>query len=286
MQTIVKPALALGAAALLSGCGSSGGTIAQPFTSFSNVPADGTVVITGEAIAANYTQNLVSGEVTITSPSGPNPASLRSRFASSVPQDVVIEAPGANASIDLASGAVVPIAGRRIVAVSADGRTVYISEDVAPAYEYQTYGTWLTEAGTGSGAVGAGSFGAQTPASSLPGSASYSGSGLGFARDAAGQGFYTDFDVAATTDFSTITVTSSNTVAENVTTAATSAVPTLDFSGSGSVTGNRFSATITSVETTGTASGTFYGPNAEEFGGTFDTSGPGGVVHFGAFGGQ
>ncbi|MEM1065958.1 MAG: transferrin-binding protein-like solute binding protein [Pseudomonadota bacterium] len=286
MQSVFKIVPALGALSLAAACGSGGSSNTVAFTSFSNVPADGTVVINGEAISSNYTQNLVSGEVTASAVSGPNPATLRSRFAGSVPQDVIIEAPGANAAIDLASGAVVPIAGRRIVAVSADGRTVYISEDVAPAYEYQTYGTWLTQAGTGAGAVGAGSFGAQTPVSSLPGSASYSGSGLGFARDAAGQGFYTDFDVAATTDFSTITVTSSNTFAENVTTEVISSVPTLDFTGSGPVTGNRFSATIASTDTSGTASGTFYGPNAEEFGGTFDTTGPGGIVHFGAFGGQ
>ena len=48
---------------------------------------------------------------------------------------------------------------------------------------------------------------------------------------------------------------------------------------------NLFAGTVTSATMTGTASGRFYGPNAEEIGGIYSLSG-GGAGHYGAFFGK
>jgi len=66
------------------------------------------------------------------------------------------------------------------------------------------------------------------------------------------------------------------------------AAPELDFSGTGNVSGNTFTADVSGsgagAGINGTANGVFYGPDAEEVGGTFSTQGTGGVSYIGAYG--
>ena len=60
----------------------------------------------------------------------------------------------------------------------------------------------------------------------------------------------------------------------------------LDFeSTSSSVNGATFSTVIAGTNVSGKAKGTFYGPTAQEIGGTFSSS-AGGVEYIGAFGGD
>ena len=64
-----------------------------------------------------------------------------------------------------------------------------------------------------------------------------------------------------------------------------SLAPGLDYSGEGSVSGSSFAANISGPATSGTANGVFYGPNANEVGGTFSATGAG-ISHVGSFGGN
>jgi hypothetical protein len=52
------------------------------------------------------------------------------------------------------------------------------------------------------------------------------------------------------------------------------------------VSGSTFAASVSGAATSGSATGAFYGPNASEVGGTFRTTGSGGLQHMGAFGGN
>ncbi|MEM9975538.1 MAG: transferrin-binding protein-like solute binding protein [Pseudomonadota bacterium] len=287
MENLVRLLVAAGAATALSACGGGGGggLPTVQFTSNSEVPQNGVLVANGRAVTASYTVNQSTGEVTLGSVGGPNSATFTSTIRNDLAEDVVITAPGEDIDINLSTAAG-QFFGDGFFIVSADGNSVLTLG--GGSLEYQLYGTWLTGFGTGSGTAGAGSFGAETQASSIPpGTASYSGAGTGFYRDASGQGFYTDFDVSATTDFASISISSSNTSAQDVLLQSGAFAATdLDFSGSGSVSGNSFSAGIASTDLSGTANGSFYGPSAEEFGGTFSATGLSGEVHIGSFGGQ
>jgi hypothetical protein len=85
------------------------------------------------------------------------------------------------------------------------------------------------------------------------------------------------------TNFVNVQVTSTSTNARNLNSGATIPAAGLDFTGSGPVSGSGFTANVSGTLTSGTANGSFYGPQAQEAGGTFRTSG-GGVTYVGAFG--
>ena len=57
----------------------------------------------------------------------------------------------------------------------------------------------------------------------------------------------------------------------------------LDFNGGGPVSGTGFSASVSASTTSGTANGQFYGPTAQEVGGTFGLTG-GATTYIGSFG--
>ncbi|MEM1065957.1 MAG: transferrin-binding protein-like solute binding protein [Pseudomonadota bacterium] len=288
MENLVRLMVAAGAATALSACGGGGGggTGAIPFTSNSALPTNGTVVVNGSAVTARYSVSPTTGDATISSVSGPNSASATTTFVGGDRQTIDIRAPGASVTLNDVTDGSFGLPGARVGVVSSDLDGGAIFENVA-GYEYQTYGIWFTGVSSTSGVVGAGSFGAPTQASSMPiGNAVYNGTGVGFARDSAGRGYYTDFDVTADTNFTTINVSSSNTFTEDIDSGVVAPKSDFDFSGSGSVSGANFTASITSTATSGTATGSFYGPSAEEFGGTFETTGTGGAIHIGSFGGQ
>jgi hypothetical protein len=78
---------------------------------------------------------------------------------------------------------------------------------------------------------------------------------------------------------------SKDTSGVNLSTGAVVVAKELDFNGTGSVNGATFSAPISGTVVNGNAKGTFYGPTAQEIGGTFSSS-AGGVEYNGAFGGN
>ncbi|WP_170787421.1 transferrin-binding protein-like solute binding protein [Ruegeria lacuscaerulensis] len=266
----------------------SGATV-KPFNGFSNIPDNGTTDIDGQAVTANYVADPTTGEVVITNPSGPSQSTTRVVTRNGTPVALTASAPGSSVSFDTRNGDTRIDAPFVTGYVTADGQdsATFINPGQA-GYEYQTYGAWVTGAGTGAGTVGAGSYGLKTEATDVPVgvSATYQGVGLGVARRADGQPYQTVSTVTVSTDFNTASIDSANTAAVNLNTAATSSAPELDFSGSGTVSGSGFTATVTGTGTSGSAQGQFYGPSANEVGGTYSTSGPGGVWHMGAFGGN
>ncbi len=260
-----------------------------PFAGFSRIPDNGTTEIDGQAVTASYVADPATGNVTITNTTGPSQSTTRVTTRNGVPIALAASAPGSSVSFDTRNGDTRIDAPLTTSYVTADGQdsATFINPGQA-GYEYQTYGAWLTGAGTGSGTAGAGSYGLKTKASNVPVgvNATYNGVGLGVARLSDGQPYQTVSSVSVSTDFNTASINSSNTSATNMNTAATSNAPQLDFSGTGAVSGSGFTASVSGTGTSGTAQGQFYGPSANEVGGTFSTSGPGGVWYMGSFGGN
>ena len=185
------------------------------------------------------------------------------------------------------TGAIAIVGGGYIGLTTSDGRSLaLLADDVAQGFEYQTYGAWVTGYGTGSGTVGAGSYGAATSSANVPTGqvANYSGTSAGIARRADGQPYVTVSSVTVSTDFATAGISSSGTEATNINTQVTGPAPELDFSGNGPVADGQFSVDVSGIATTGIADGIFYGPAANEVGGTYQLTGSGGVANSGSFG--
>lgn len=254
------------------------------FSSFANYPVNGTVSIDGQAATGQYTANLGSGVVAVGAISGPNSATALDTVKNGQSVALQIQAPGSNVSWNTNNGDTATVSGGVVGYVSADGSKVgFQTSQSALGYQYQTHGIWITGYNTGAGTMGVGTFGNRTKTGSVPGSATYNGTSLGILADSAGQPFVTVSAVNITTNFSTATVTSTGTTKVNLNTANSSSAANLDFSGSGLVSGNKFSASISGTGISGSAAGLFYGPNGTETGGTFVGSGTGGT-YAGSFG--
>ena len=177
---------------------------------------------------------------------------------------------------------------------TADGTVFLVAVEpleTPPGFTYQTYGHWVSEDGGGV-RYGAGSFGADTPTADMPDrilsgpNAIYRGVGGGWVITTGGAldavtrvELITDFDQVAFRTFDTQTINpATNSFEPNA---------DLDLTGSGDVSGNGFLITVATVvdDGRGPAMGQFYGPNAEEVGGTFelanDTTDE---IYLGAFG--
>lgn len=175
---------------------------------------------------------------------------------------------------------------------SADGQNLgWMGNAVALDFDHQTFGMWATGVGTADGSVSVGSFGNRTAASNVPtsGTATYQGSSVGMVVTTDGRAVVAESQIGMTTsDFSNISVASTNTYVRELDGGAAWRGQHLDFVGSGTIDGTEFSANINGVTTfsatsTGTLNGAFYGDNAEEIGGTFEMNGAIGN-YTGAFG--
>jgi hypothetical protein len=168
---------------------------------------------------------------------------------------------------------------------------------IDPAYfdwNYQSFGVWLKDVSTSSFQAGAMSAGAITPASSLPTGltdARFQGHAAGFYYDGAGNRYATDAKMNALTDFKNrnIQFSTSGTLLTDMSTNARTTNTNLDLSGNWSYASgtSQFSGDVRTSDgaLTGTGSGRFYGPNAEEIGGVYGLSG-GGARMLGGFGGK
>lgn len=157
-------------------------------------------------------------------------------------------------------------------------------------WNYQTFGTWLTGAGTGSGKAGNYSIGAPTTGASIPttGTATYTGATGGRYSSAAGLDYFFSSDLSAAANYAT----------RSVALTSTSSVVSRDLLSQSSMNALNFTGTITyaaatnaltgTITTTGgmngTAKGQFYGPSANELGGSFTAAGGGLELFSGAFG--
>ena len=279
----------------LSACSGGGGS-STPTPRPDELPlpenGNGTVSIDGAAVVITFsvdasdqvTQRVISGEVEST------------HKLTSANNNIVgaeFEATGSSVSLDRPDGR------RRLGNVALVGVTttdeiddaLIIDREAAnQRFKYQTFGAWLmgAEPGrAGPGSFGAGTYGEPTSTNNVPssGTATYSGASIGGGWDVDERYYATTSEISVTTDFRTAMITSSNTHGQNLDTDEIAAVPELNFSGTGNVTGAGFEATINGVEiTNGKAYGHFYGPNAEEVGGTFGAELMGNGFYVGSFG--
>lgn len=152
------------------------------------------------------------------------------------------------------------------------------------SYSYVAFGNWLQCTANCTGTtptLNAGYFvyGSETPAGSIPntGSAIYNGTTQGTYTDASGAQFATESALTVNADFQNRSLsftTASSYTAPNSTTAPT-LNPSLNMNGTLTYpTGTTFSGSITDAGgRTGSATGRFYGPTANEVGGVYGVTG-------------
>ncbi len=159
-------------------------------------------------------------------------------------------------------------------------------------FEYQTYGAWGSY-GNATTSANAISVGSATPVTGIPATGSYvfNGGASGYYTDPTKFSYVTNANMTATVSFDARTV-SFSTTGTNVSGSPSGSViaaPDLNLAGTLSIaTGaNKISGVVTTVGgMTGNANGKFYGPAANEVGGTYAVSGSNLGSFVGGFGGK
>jgi hypothetical protein len=166
--------------------------------------------------------------------------------------------------------------------------------DSTVAWNYQTFGYWLTDGSTTANVAGAISFGNPTSPGNVPiaGTATYTGLSGGSYVDAAGNLSQQTATMSAGVDFGARTINFSTTgsaIRPWGSTAAPTAAPQLNMSGptlTYAAGTNQFSGNVSTSGMNGTATGRFYGPAANEIGGTYTLTNGAIESMTGAFGGK
>ena len=292
------------AVAGLTACGGGGGgggvgVTVTPFASWSAVLPGSTVAASGDSQQGTYSYNTGTGKITATSvgvqQSG---ATFTERFSATPPYLAQTVRFQTASGTDISFTRGVDTFGTLNINTyfwfveSADGaRNAIMADPVQTGWEYQSFGIWTTGVDTGSGTHGAASAGSPTPAGSIPtsGSATYGGYAGGRHVDSDGSYYYTLAAMQTSANFSTRQLSFSTPYTEQTADLVSSAMnSSLNMTGtlsyaSGS---NQFSGSVSTVNgMTGTAKGRFYGPAAQEIGGTFSVTGAGVQAYGGAFGG-
>jgi len=171
--------------------------------------------------------------------------------------------------------------------------------DPSLGWNYQSFGVWLVTTSLSSTTLGAMSFGSPTLASNVPtsGSGAYNGRSGGAYVDPAGNLFTFSGTMNSTVNFGTQAITF-NSTANQITSVSGLVVPpptnilTINTSLTYAPGSNQFSGPVTAAGQgtglTGTLNGTFYGPTAQEMGGTFSLNAvaPSREAVVGGFGGK
>ena len=286
------------------GGGGGGWSTLDTFTKFSAIVPDRPTRIQGSSQEVPYTWDPVTEVVT----SYGAPTS----FGPTATADVTVDATGEFTSLDFTSAAGSRMSfsasagdtlGMLMVGVgaainAAEDKLALYARSLELGWDYQTFGIWMTDDGAGGGVAGTFSLGALTPVSSIPtlGTATYLGSTMGHYVDPAGTENLAFADMTATVDFRarSIGFNTTNTL-QTADLVTISANDNLNLSGTLTYAPgvNQFTGPVTTVgggvgnaPMTGTATGSFYGPVAEEIGGGFSARGAGVSGYMGAFGGR
>jgi hypothetical protein len=266
-----------------------------PFTSFSAIQPSQTVVMSGisQPAAISFTDG---SQTTVTAfTAGTVDTSARFSFtydASRTLSGVKIESMQSNMSFGAAAGDSISCSATSCTAEDqAHTKLLAFVNSPAAGWNYQTFGFWGAEA-TSNTILSAFSAGSATPAGAVPqtGSALFAGRSMGMYVDPTGAYAGTNANMTANVNFQSRSIAfSTNATTLNPSTAPTAA-PGLNLSGvftygAGS---NQFNGTVVSANGTlnGSSTGQFYGPNAEELGGTYALSGSGTMRMIGAYGGK
>ena len=310
---LARVSLVLAAVAALGACGGGGGgggvstgpgAVDVPFTAFSAIGQNQTVVLQGIAATAEGTDTRaqtadgVASTITSATLNPINAALSTARYTYQNGNLVAINinTPHSNVAIDARTGDQVQCAGGICGAWSATAET-FFADPAAAGWNYQTFGIWAARPGATSWQTGAISIGAPTPAAAVPttGLATFTGAALGLFVNATGTPFSTSALMNAQVNFGGRSIAFSTTQTDLVnlnTGASTLNVTGLNLSGSFTYGAgvNQFTGPVNTSngQLTGQAIGRFYGPNAEEIGGAYRLAPPGGGVShmLGSFGGR
>lgn len=299
------------AIASLTACGTSsniggvGVTVKPNFTSWStSIKAGTTLVASGDSQQGTYSLNVATDRITATTV---NPQQAGVTFTEIFTMTTPLLAK--DVRLQTASGTDIRftrVGGDNFFdpadflsfngiegMVSVDGTKYLVI--TKPVFDYQAYGIWAEGAGTTSGTYGAVSVGAPSPIGGVPaeGLATYIGSAIGRYVASDGSYFFTTANMSTSANFFTreLTFTTSFTkqVADIVDDNVANLNNALNMTGTLSLIPgtNQFSGTISTPGgvMTGTAKGRFYGPAAQEIGGTFSVIGTGVEAYVGGFGG-
>lgn len=310
-----KILLSISTVFVLSACGGGGGggggasaTLA-PFTSWSAVAPNTRIVVDGISQSGTYSGNLGTNRITaLTAGSSQSGATYAATYDGAGFASEVTITPAGGAAVSWSRptdtfGQLV-INNNVDVAISADGsRAALAANPFDLGWNYQSFGIWSTGGGTGSGTYGAISVGAATTGTSIPASgvATYTGATGGRFVASDGRYFFTSSSMTAAANFTTrsinfstsnttltpdlLAITSANFTPLNLTGTLSYAANTNQITGSVSAAGGTASG-ITVNAITGSVNGRFYGPSAQEIGGTFGLTGAGVEGYAGAFGGK
>jgi hypothetical protein len=253
----------------------------------------------------DYTYNTSTQKVTSLSAATPfaSTASYVGTYAAdgSTTKAVLTSATGTTITIDTANGGQFLSAGNFAAGVTANDQDFVLSAiPQAFGWDYQTFGVWTTGQGTASGTAGVATVGAETAGLSIPasGTGAFTGVSVGAYVDSTGSNTLVQSEMTSTANFGTRSVAFSTTNTRdffsnaNLSMLNTSGTLNYDpgvnkFTGAVStVGGGDARGTTAVVPMTGTATGKFYGPTAQEIGGTFAVSGGGTTGYLGAFGGK
>lgn len=287
----------------LTACGGGGGsggvgvTVTPNFTSWSAVLPGSTVVAPADSQGGTYTWNAGTDKVTGTTVGAQQSGGIFTQsFASDGFVQTVRFQTASGTDISFTRGTdmffVLTINSNFWGIESADGtRYALMADPDLIGWEYQSFGVWTTGAGTGSGTYGSASAGSPTPAGSIPtsGTATYFGYAGGRHVASDGTYYFTLAGMQTSANFAARQLNFATNFTEQ-TQSLFSSTPNSSLNMTGTLSyaagSNQFSGAVTTTGgMTGSATGRFYGPAAQEIGGTFSATGPGVQSYGGAFGG-
>src|SRR5512138_2646914 len=263
------------------------------FTSFSAVQPNQNVIMSGSATTISGTQTS-NGPVTSVSPETSGGSNLNLGFDSQRQLTALaISTPEGNVSFDRSAGHGISCSGGGICKASSPTASAVIGDALGSGWNYQTYGVWAVQSTSTSFVLGSVSAGNATPGNAVPttGTGTFFGNASGYFIDTAGIRSNTFAAMIADVDFQNraIRFSTLDTTLVNSTTGAASSKQELDLLGSLSWAPgvNNFSGQVQTRDRNlnGSASGKFYGPTAEEIGGTYSLSGGSTSRLVGGFGG-
>jgi len=262
------------------------------FTSWSAVQPSSTVTVNGLSQEVTATIDLNTDLVTnISTPSAVSKnSSITSTFdANKLLTKVVFTTPTTTLSFDAAAGDyIVDLSPQTVVALNnAQTAAAIFANPFGLGWDYQTFGVWSEQTGTDSGTYAVMSVGAPTAGSSIPtsNSATFFGAAGGQYVNAGGDSYLTVADLTVTANFlnRSLSFTTANTV-------VTQDLSTFAFNNGLNLNGtltyaagiNSFTGTVTSANgLTGSSTGQFYGPAAQELGGVFYVKAASGLETYG-----
>jgi hypothetical protein len=299
MNTKIKSLIGLSVVLTLSGCGGGGGSSAAvtqtTFTDWSSISKPTQVNLEGISTDISYTAASKINAITNKGTDLTTTASVSYRTDNTISK-VEFSTQNGTVTFNEDGTDIIGDTGAVLYGYNQAGSDFFLAADPLDSnvnWNYQTFGMWETGRGTGSGTAGGISVGSATVGSNIPtsGSATYSGYFGGALSDFDGDDFLTKGDVSVAANFATRSLVFSTDSTQYVSPVASSPswISGNSFDMDGTLTysaaTNSFTGTVIDGNSiSGTATGKFYGPNAEELGGVYNLSGSGLNLHAGAFG--